>query len=194
MPGPLLAFTVGAAARHGFWVGPLIIVGHAILELALLIALVLGLNRFFENDTFASVVGVIGGTVLIVMGVAIVGQGRRKESLTLSPSPVSFRNRRMVFAGILVSMSNPYWFIWWATIGLTYLLWSLELGAPGVASFFSGHILADLAWYAFVAFLVAGGRKAMNVPAYSWLLIACGVGLVGLGGYFLASGVRFLAE
>jgi len=35
MPGPLLTLTVGEAARRGFWAGPLIIVGHALLELAL---------------------------------------------------------------------------------------------------------------------------------------------------------------
>ena len=32
MPGPLLTVTVGEAARRGFWAGPLIMVGHALLE------------------------------------------------------------------------------------------------------------------------------------------------------------------
>ncbi len=74
---------------------------------------------------------------------------------------------------------------------MTYLLWSLNLGIAGVASFFTGHILADLAWYALVAFIVATGRKVMNDTVYRGLLIVCGLALLSLGGYFITSGVSF---
>ena len=97
-----------------------------------------------------------------------------------------------MLSGVLGSASNPYWFIWWATIGVTYLLWSLKLGIAGVASFFAGHILSDLSWYALVAIIIATGRKAINNTVYSWLLVICGVALVGLGAYFVVSGIDFL--
>jgi hypothetical protein len=63
-----------------------------------------------------------------------------------------------------------------------------------VASFFIGHILADFAWYALVAFIVATGRKFMKAAVYRGLLIVCGLALLSLGGYFVTSGIKFLTS
>ncbi len=194
MPGPLLAYTISASAKYGFWAGPLIIVGHTILELSLVILLVLGLDQLIESDFVTSTIGLIGGMVLIVMGLLMARQGWQKVPLPLETSVSVEDNRRVIFAGIVVSMSNPYWFIWWATIGVTYLLWALELGTAGIVSFFTGHILSDLTWYALVSFIIATGRKVINDSVYSWLLFGCGLTLIGLGSYFLFSGIIFLTD
>ncbi len=192
MPGPLLALTIGETARYGFWAGPLLTLGHVILELALVIALVLGLSQFIGGELVLSIVGIVGGTVLLIMGLFTVRRGWQKVPLPVVSSASIVQNRKLVLSGILVSTSNPYWFIWWATIGMTYLLWSLKLGIAGVASFFTGHILADLSWYALVAFIIARGRKVISGTVYRWLLLVCGLALVALGGYFITSGIRFL--
>jgi len=194
MPGPLLAYTISASARHGFWAGPLIVLGHALLELSLVTALVLGLDRFMKSDTVTSIVGLVGGVVLVWMGLAMARQGWRRTALPLETNASLARNRKVVFSGIVISLSNPYWFLWWATIGMTYLLWALDLGAAGIASFFTGHILSDLTWYALVAFLISTGRRMISDRVYSGLLLVCGLALVGLGAYFMASGIGFLAD
>lgn len=191
MPGPLLALTIGEAARYGFWAGPLIVLGHGILELALVIALVFGLSRFVGNETILSIVGIAGGLVLIYMGLGTVRQGWRKA--TFPVNSVKTANRTLVLSGVLVSVANPYWLVWWATIGMTYLLWSLKLGMVGVASFFTSHISADLVWYALVSFLIVKGKRIISNTVYRWFLLVCGLALVGLGGYFITSGIRFLA-
>lgn len=194
MPGPLLARTIGETARYGFWAGPLLTLGHGIVELALVIALALGLSEFIGGDLVLSIIGIVGGTVLLGMGLAMLRQGWQKIPIPLANSAGIGQNRALVVSGVLVSASNPYWFLWWATIGMTYLLWSLKLGVAGVASFFTGHILADLSWYALVAFIIATGRKIISDTAYRWLLLACGFALVALGGYFTASGIKFLID
>lgn len=194
MPGPLLALTLGEAARYGFWAGPLLVLGHGILELALVIAVVLGLSNFIESDLVLSSIGIVGGAVLVVLGLGTARRGWQRLPAPTVGSAGLERNRKLVLSGVFVSFSNPHWSLWWATIGMTYLLWSLKLGAIGVASFFSGHILADLGWYALVAFIIATGKKAVPDATYHWLLIFCGLALVGLGVYFLASGVEFLAD
>jgi threonine/homoserine/homoserine lactone efflux protein len=84
--------------------------------------------------------------------------------------------------------------MWWATIGLTYLLWSAKLGLTGVATFFASHISADFIWYAFISFIVVKGRKIINDGVYRWFLIICGLALVGLGVYFITSGIQFLTQ
>jgi len=192
MPGPLLAVTISQSVRRGFWAGPQLILGHGILELALIAALGAGLSGLIDNKLVPAVVGMAGGTILLAMGSLTIRRVWQKITLPAAASGTG-RSRVLVLSGILVSLSNPYWLIWWITIGMTYLLWSLNLGIAGVASFFSGHILADLAWYALVAFVVATGRRVMNDTVYRMVLLVCGLALIALGVYFITSGARFFA-
>lgn len=192
MPGPVLALTISGVARRGFRAAPLIIAGHALLELALVIALVFGLSRFIDSDFIASIIGIVGGSVLIGIGAMTAIKGRRSVNPLSSPPTYATRDHMLIMSGIVLSLSNPYWFLWWATIGLTYLLWSLKLGAAGVATFFVGHTSGDFAWHAVVALVIITGRRFINDSAYRWMLIVCGIALVGLGVYFIVSGAQFL--
>ena len=91
-----------------------------------------------------------------------------------------------------MSAANPYWLIWWLTIGLGYVMFSMKFGVLGVALFFTGHILADFAWYTLVSGAVAQGRRFISDRLYRNFLAACGVFLFGFGGYFGIQGVNFL--
>ncbi len=194
MPGPLLAITISESAKRGFWAGPLLIVGHGLLEIALVGVLVFGLSDMLEHRLVIPFIGLVGGAILITMAIAALIRGGRKTLITpLNQPKGAVRGNTPIMAGVLGSVSNPYWFIWWITLGTTYLLWALNLGLTGVITFFSGHILADLGWYSLVALLIATGRKILPDIVYRWLLIVCGLFLAGLGGYFLASAIGFFA-
>ncbi|HEY1405238.1 MAG TPA: LysE family transporter, partial [Spirochaetota bacterium] len=52
MPGTLLTVTVAESTRRGMIAGPLLILGHAILEFALLLALLFGLAPLFGKEWF----------------------------------------------------------------------------------------------------------------------------------------------
>jgi len=188
MPGPVLALTISGVAQRGFWAAPLIIAGHALLELALVIALVFGLSRFIDSDFIASIIGIVGGSVLVGIGAVTMIKGRKSVSPLSNPPSYATRDHMLVVSGVITSVSNSYWFLWWATIGITYLLWSLKLGAAGVATFFTGHTLGDFGWYAVVGLVVTTGRRFISDAVYRWMLIICGVALVGLGIYFIVSG------
>jgi threonine/homoserine/homoserine lactone efflux protein len=194
MPGPVLALTISSVAQRGFRAAPLIIAGHALLELALVIALVFGLSRFIDNDFVASIIGIVGGSALIGIGVMTVIKGRHSTNPLSNPATYATRDHMLVVSGIVMSLSNPFWFLWWATIGITYLLWSLKLGAVGVVTFFAGHTLGDFGLYALVALVITKGMRFINDSVYRWMLILCGVMLVGLGIYFIVSGAMFLAS
>jgi threonine/homoserine/homoserine lactone efflux protein len=99
-----------------------------------------------------------------------------------------------VAAGVLMSAANPYWLIWWLTIGLGYVMFSMQYGLLGVALFYVGHILADFAWYTLVSGAVAQGRRFLSDGLYRGFLAVCGVFLFGFGGYFGVQGVRFLLD
>jgi threonine/homoserine/homoserine lactone efflux protein len=99
----------------------------------------------------------------------------------------------LVPAGVLASVANPYWIIWWATIGMAYIDKALVHGAAGVGSFFTAHILSDFAWLSLVAFGLVTGRRLMSTPVYRGILMVCGAFLIGLGVWFIYSGVSFIA-
>ena len=203
MPGPLLTVTIGESARRGFIAGPLLILGHAVLELTLILALAAGLSTFLTKAGVSHTIAVLGGAFLIYMGWSMardayagktslkaVTQVKQVEVRQGDGSPVSPHNRlHPVLAGILFSVSNPYWMLWWATIGLGYITLSMQRGFLGLSLFFSGHILADLVWYSLISAAVAGGIKFLSNRIYRGILVACGIFLLGLGGGFIYYGI-----
>jgi len=193
MPGPVLTVTIAEATRRGFWAGPLIVLGHGIIEFTLFIALVLGLGSFLKHDLVFGIVGLGGGIVLVGMGVSMV-RGTRQATLKLDLDAGA--RSRPVIAGLLTSISNPYFIIWWATIGLSYIALSQQHGIMGLGSFYSGHIMADVVWYFAVAAAITVGKKIMDDHTYRWIIGLCGGFLVLLGlsfGYFgLLKGLKAL--
>ena len=189
MPGPLLTITLSESARRGFLAGPLIVLGHGLLELVLVLLLLLGLAPILKNDQVIGSVGVVGAVVLIWMAVGMI---RGLPSLSLERVSKDSKHTNPVWAGTLMSLANPYWIIWWATIGLGYILYSFKLGLLGVAAFFAGHILADLVWYAAVSFTVAHGRRFMSDRIYKGVIACCALVLLGFAIYFGFSGAQRL--
>lgn len=190
-PGPVLSVTISETSKRGFAAGPLVVLGHGILEFILVIALALGASRFVGGEGFLQVVSVAGGFVLFWMGTAMAVRvikgtvafstaGKRQKESPLGP----------VSLGGITSLANPFWYIWWATIGLTYILQSLRYGKVGISVFFAGHILSDLVWFSLVAFVVAFGKRFLSDQVYRALTFACGAFLIGMGIYFLRLGIR----
>ncbi|MDA8097667.1 MAG: LysE family transporter [Clostridia bacterium] len=201
-PGPLLTLTVAEVARRGFWAAPLLMVGHAILEGTLIIALTLGLAAYLVLNEVTGAIALLGGAFLVWMGYTIARDAiKNRISLASTEEATAALDKitrvpmgapRLIGLGILTSVSNPYWSLWWATIGLGYITLSLERGTVGLTAFFTGHILADIFWYGLIAAAIVGGRRFFTPGIYRGVLIVCGVFLVGLGGYFIHNGmIRF---
>jgi len=186
MPGPLLTATISQSARRGFIAGPLLIVGHGILELALLIALLMGLAPFLTHDTVFATIALAGGGILLWMA---VGMFRSLPTLKVSWDSDTRDRGHMVITGAAMSIANPYWTIWWATIGLAYILYCRQFAIWGIAAFFTGHILADLAWYAAVSAAVGKGRRFLNDRVYKSVIGACAVLLVAFAFFFVFVGL-----
>ncbi|MEG6523377.1 LysE family transporter [Desulfotomaculum sp. 1211_IL3151] len=196
MPGPLLTVTITESARRGFIAGPLLILGHALLELLLVVALLLGLASVLTNPQVGSTIAIVGGIFLLYMGWGMARdahQGKIKLELPKVEGSTSEPESKKVglhpvAAGIFVSLSNPYWSLWWATLGLGYITLSLKEGTAGLVSFFTGHILADFIWYSLIAGAVVAGRKFLSQRIYQRVLVLCGLFLICLGGLFVYRG------
>ena len=188
MPGPMLTVTISQAATRGWIVGPLVVLGHGILELSLVVAIAYGLGQFLAKASVIGTIGVVGGIVLLWMGWSMV-RNARKVSLVLEGKKGTV-SLHPVWAGILSSLSNPYWTVWWATIGLSYIAFSMKYGALGISFFFTGHILADLVWYAFVAAVIYFGKRWVGDRGFRAVIALCGILLLIFGAYFGYSGIK----
>ncbi len=190
-PGPLLTVTISESTKRGGHVGPLVVLGHGLLEIILLALIVFGLGSFLANKTLYVVFSFCGGIVMIVMGIGII---RSLRAYSLAASQTSGRGLHPVLAGIIISLSNPYWFIGWLTIGLGYVMFAKGLGAAGILAFFAGHISSDLAWYSFVSYGVHMGRKYVSTPILRGVLFVCSLFLVFFGCFFIFKGYQFLTQ
>jgi len=190
MPGPLLTATISESARRGGLTGPLLILGHSILELLMVTALLFGLAPFLKSDAVFAVIALAGAVILFAMAVAMF---RSLPGLRIDWGERRKRSGPLLSAGIILSLSNPYWTIWWATIGLGYLLTCRALGIAGVVAFFIGHIAGDFIWYSAVSVLVSKGRHLLSDRIYRWLIGVCASFLAGFACYFVYAGVNRIA-
>jgi len=180
----MLALNIAEVARRGFWAAPLVVLGHGLAEAALVAALALGLSPFLKQELPIAIVGVLGGLFLGWMGLGLLRQKTERPVLSAKPSRKAFP----VLGGVMVSVANPTWLLWWAAVGSTFVVWALRLGLPGLATFYAGHILSDLSWYSLVGVLVSRG---LAPKLYRGLMIASGAFLLALAGYFIYSGGAF---
>jgi len=215
-PGPLTTLAVREGVRRGFWAGPALAAGHGAIELALVAALALGLNRLLEEEWLTATIALVGGTFLLWLGAQIIrtaprqelvigergdgqeprsgppGRGWLRPALGEEERLTAAAALRLAASGVVVSVANPFWVLWWATVGTAYIATSLEEGAAGVGVFYGAHFLTDLGWLSVIALALATGRRIMSRRAYRGVLVACGVFLLGLGGWFLASGLGYI--
>ena len=186
MPGALLTVTISESSRRGIIAGPLLIVGHGILEVVLVIALILGLGPLFEQQAFFVVVSLIGGGILLWMA---FGMFRALPSLTIAWDSQETKGGNLILTGALMSAVNPYWIIWWATIGIVYITQSRAYGLWGLLAFFIGHILADFVWYAMVSVTVGKGRAFFSDRVYRGVIGVCAAVLLVFACLFIYRGV-----
>jgi threonine/homoserine/homoserine lactone efflux protein len=192
MPGPVFAAVVAGAASSGFWYGPAVVLGHGMLELATVLVLVRGLGGVLARPEVTRGIAAMGGLTLLWLGSQMVLDGlAQRVPIDLSGSaPV---DATPVVLGVMLSATNPYFVLWWATAGATYVALSLRHGGAGPAAFYTGHILSDLIWYALVAAVVASGRAFLGEVArgpYNVVIAVAGAFLICMAAFFLRTAAR----
>jgi len=194
VPGPTLTVTVREAARRGPLAGPLIVLGHGIIEVLITVALILGVSSFTGDIRVRKTIAIVGGAFLVLMGVTMLRKFRRiDEEITLGDRAGSKENARPILLGITTTLSNPYWFGWWGSVGASLLVAASASGTKGIVAFITGHVCSDLAWYTVVSYLVAAGLSYNKGIWYKVTFAVCGAFLVVVGGLFVSYGLRLSA-
>lgn len=191
MPGSLLTYTLDKSIKTGAKAGILISIGHALLELALVILIFLGVGKYLGTSVAQMIIGILGGLVLIFFGAGMV-KDIAKGNISIDfnkPSDGKYGN--IVVGGALISASNPYFIIWWAAVGLGLIMNAYNsFGIAGVVLFYTGHILSDFTWYCFISILISKTRTFINLKVYKIVIAVLGVCLVGFGLSFLIASVK----
>jgi threonine/homoserine/homoserine lactone efflux protein len=179
-PGPTLVATINASIAGDWTTGLKVSLGHVIVELFLVILILLGLATVALPYT-AAIAG-IGGIALVAFGaLTIIGSRKatmRSSSLQTVANPY--------IAGLVTSAANPYFWIWWLSIGSAMVIAGLQGGLVLVGALMLGHWSADTGWLTLVSTGVSKGRTIVSDSTYQKIIALCGIFLILFGAYYLS--------
>ncbi|MFC2017029.1 LysE family transporter [Chloroflexota bacterium] len=184
-PGPMFAVTLAKSYRSP-WAGTWISLGHAVIEVPLILLIYFGCAQFFQNNITQFVLSILGGGMIFWLGIAMF---RARAEVVQKGKDLPYN---AFIAGILTSGLNPFFLLWWATIGSMLIMRFLDFGTIGLIVFIVVHWLCDLGWLSFVSILVYRTHSLWGRKFQEWLFIACSLLLIGFGGWFLISGLRLV--
>jgi threonine/homoserine/homoserine lactone efflux protein len=181
-PGPTLIATINTSLKGGWSMGPRVTLGHAVVELVMVLIIIAGFS--LAVGTYSSIIAGVGGIALILFGILTISESR---VATIPVSGQTAATPRPFLAGVITSISNPYFWIWWFTVGGALLIGAYQGGAVLALAFILGHWGADLAWLTLVSASIHRGRFVLGERQYRWILGLCGIFLVVFGAYYLIS-------
>ena len=136
--------------------------------------------------------GVIGGIFLVIVGVLLIKDVyEKKTDIAFEETDMNVKGFKgnSFIGGILVSISNPFWELWWAVIGVGLMVhFNIGFHNPlGLFLFFIGHELGDIVWYLPISIFIYLGGRSLNPKIYRYVLISCGCFMIIFGIYMTFS-------
>jgi threonine/homoserine/homoserine lactone efflux protein len=182
-PGPITAITVGKGNESPH-AGALISLGHGIIEFPLMVAIFYGFGYLVELNYVKASIALSGGLFLAIMAIGMIRAIRNahlESGKYISSS---------VLAGVLLSVGNPYFLIWWITIGAAMVMRSVKFGIFGFIAFAIAHWICDFVWYYFLSALSFKGGQFFGKVFQKVVFGVCGAFLFFLSGKFIIDGVK----
>jgi threonine/homoserine/homoserine lactone efflux protein len=203
-PGPMSASILGMSHRRPLASTAGLVAGHGIVEAFIIIGIIFGLSSL----PYQTEIALLGCVTIVILGFlqfmaepekAAARAEREDSSEGGSEGPDLERRSREesdleqpavrwgatarapFVAGIVLTLSNPYWWIWWLTFGAGFL--ALQ---PAYAAFFIGHISADLVWFGILAFTASRGAEILG-ERYRWVVKGSGIAMAAFGILFAFS-------
>lgn len=184
-PGPLLLATIAHGAKRGAKSGLVISFAHTIIEFSLVMALALGLLTISSAPMIKLLIGLIGGTALILFGVLQIRDSLTRES-SIEQDENGITSKNPLVIGLVFTAFNPYFIIWWLTIGSQLIIESLAYASwAGVTVMYLAHVWMDYAWLISTAYLSKKGTNLAGKKGYRIIMIVCSVILIFFGLHFI---------
>ena len=178
MPGPVMiaAIAKGSENKHaGLWIA----LGHLIVEIPLIALIAMGFYYILTDNWVQGIIGIGGGALLLYMGIQMIRMREEKEVVEKAfPG-------HPILAGIITTIGNPYFILWWATIGATLIIGALEFGIIGIVGFIIVHETCDVLWDWFLSYSVHRSKDMWTDKSHAIIFGVCGAVLVVFGVYFM---------
>jgi threonine/homoserine/homoserine lactone efflux protein len=199
-PGPVTATAITLGAKNR-WAGVLLAIGHGIVEFPLMLLIILGLGSVFQKPPTQITIGLVGGAVLLYMAFSmfkssssvIPAQAGIHSSPSLTTQNSTLKTQRSaILAGIILTASNPYFLIWWATVGLALATRATQFGLHAFVLFTITHWLVDLLWVTALSLAAFHGTSLLGPKSLTITLKICAAAMLLFALFFLYSSISLL--
>jgi threonine/homoserine/homoserine lactone efflux protein len=184
-PGPITAVTISKGSKYP-WAGVMVAAGHGVVEFPLMMAIFFGVGSTLDSPHVRALIGILGGVFVVWAGFGLL----RDMKATRIQS--STDNRSPIFSGILFSIGNPYFLVWWSTVGAALILRSLVFGVFGFVAFALSHWFCDLGWNAFLSYLSFKGGQFFGRKFQQVVFLISGLLMFFVGSRLVADGILAL--
>ncbi|MFX1566013.1 MAG: LysE family transporter [Promethearchaeota archaeon] len=179
-PGPLLFTNLSNATRWGWKGGIWLSLGHTCVELPVILLIAFGLSYVIYIPLVQFFIAILGGSVLLIFGALQIREAllpvNHLEQTNLAKSKPG---RHPFFIGLIFSALNPFFIVWWFTVGVNIVLTALLFAAlAGVLIMFFSHVWIDYVWLAGTAFATQRGAHLIGSKGYRILIALFGLLLV----------------
>jgi threonine/homoserine/homoserine lactone efflux protein len=181
-PGPITTVVIGKGNQQPH-AGALVAIGHGMVEIPLMVAVFYGVGRLLELPHVQEMIALAGGLFLLFMAVGMF------QNLRLGVVQARKYARSSVLSGVLLTIANPYFLVWWATVGASLISRSMAFGLWGFIAFGSLHWLCDFVWDDVLSILSYKGGQFFGRGFQRTVFLVCGVLLLFFGAKLIMSGV-----
>ena len=180
-PGPLFAANVMYGLREGRISGIKMAIGHTIVEFPLILLLGIGFFSIESIPEIRTAITILGAAGLFVFAILQI------RSVTKQKFNLETKSGQGPFvAGIVLSALNPFFIIWWLTIGLVLISESIQIfGIFGIIVLFIFHIWMDYAWLFTIAAFSSKAKNYLSKRNFKIIIIGLSVILIYFGIDFL---------
>ena len=186
-PGPVTAVTVSHGNRSPYS-GAWIALGHGAVEIPLMVLLLLGFGAILKINLVDGIIGLLGGLFLLYMSFGMIRDMKKADVESAKDAA------KPLISGMLISITNPYFLLWWAMVGIKLIEESRIFGIIGFVLFAIVHWLCDFTWLFFLSALAFRGKKFYGGRFQQIVFAICSLALLFFGGKFIFDAVRTLGR
>ena len=183
-PGPLFFATITHGTKSGAKSGLIFSISHSVVEFSLIMLFALGLLTIANEPIVKLVIGLAGGIVLISFGIIQI-----RKTIFFTPEKAKSSKssvHHLFITGLVFTGLNPYFILWWFTVGAELIIISLAFASlMGVVFMFICHVWMDYVWLTGVAFLSKKGTDILGSKGYRVLIGIFGAIIIYFGLNFI---------
>lgn len=141
----------------------------------------LGMGTVLQSQITQILIGLVGGVVLLVMAAKMLAGSNNDDILRNEHSKTA-----PIAAGLILSAGNPYFLLWWATVGLALAARIAQFGIWVFVVFAVIHLLCDYGWLTTLSWAGFKGASLLAGRGRKIVLFVCSAALIVFGLSFIA--------